>query len=448
MSERAFTLSAAMLVALAVSVAGVYFGLPSGFLPYLVGAAGAAGFALAAMLNPLYPLLLLVASLPFEEFFALSALGSASRLLGLAFIGGYLFNALLGGARFSVWALSKAGWLWLVWASLSLSWSAELQGESFFSLVQLLTLALLVANVVSTSRRRAELILWAYSLGALVVASIGVFNFYTSAGLGEAGRVSGTETQSVAHFAAYLLPAFLFFVVKGFAGGVRLHTRVVCLLLSLPPLVGILASGTRSAWLGAVFALLVILLPRVGVRVRLTFLGTVLMVALLLSAVPAVSTFVSERTSLALATGGAGRSDIWRVGASLAVQNPFLGVGIFNFPVVFDYQALSAAPFGLRDLEVSVGRAPHNIYLSQAVELGVVGFVLWLAWMGNLLRLPKRDPLFLILSVVLVAFLVQGFFLDILNRKYFWLVVGLAEGARVLAQREAETREEIQGETA
>src|SRR5690606_17316962 len=92
-----------------------------------------------------------------------------------------------------------------------------------------------------------------------------------------------------------------------------------------------------------------------------------------------------------------------------------------------------AVPFGLDSRFLGTNVGPHSIYLSTAVDLGIVGICVFLAWMASLVLRIQRSGIYLVaIRATFVAYLVQGAYLDILNRKYFWLFLGLAEGCRWL----------------
>ena len=153
------------------------------------------------------------------------------------------------------------------------------------------------------------------------------------------------------------------------------------------------------------------------------------MLAVGVSRLPDVGEYLVSRMNTAVSTGGEGRTDIWKVGVTIFLQHPLIGVGYGNFGDAFDYQAMLDTRLAVeRWGEIFTGRAPHNIYLSTATEMGVPGLCILLCWLLPLLWRPLSDPRFFFVQGILLAYLTQGAFLDILNRKYFWLAVALVEG--------------------
>jgi O-antigen ligase len=121
-------------------------------------------------------------------------------------------------------------------------------------------------------------------------------------------------------------------------------------------------------------------------------------------------------------TRGAGRLDIWTAGIESLQSYGILGAGLENFPNAYTEYA------GRERFYQGGHRAPHNIYLSAAVEFGILGIVLLIAAVVSQLRALKASNTVLNM-VQVVSFeaacygiLVAGFTLDVLWRKAFWLI--------------------------
>jgi O-antigen ligase len=185
--------------------------------------------------------------------------------------------------------------------------------------------------------------------------------------------------------------------------------------------------------------LALVILPRLGWQ-RLLSLGLTLgLVGLALFQLPAVNQFLTTRVTSAAEDGGAGRTAIWTVGWQLAQESPLIGHGLGSFTVLF-----GLGPAAMSNLEsidtyyITDGRGAHNIYLELVTEVGLVGLGLFLAWMWVLLRVSLRQSvhpdLILILKACLLAYLIQGAFLGILERKYLWLTIALLHGLAMMVR--------------
>ena len=120
-----------------------------------------------------------------------------------------------------------------------------------------------------------------------------------------------------------------------------------------------------------------------------------------------------------------------------ARDNPIVGVGFGDFESEFNRDAIEQPLFESEIyLPVREARASHSIYIAIAAELGIIGLALWIMFLVGLF--VSRGPWSIagFSYAALAAYLVQGLFLDVLNRKYFWLVVGLALGLETVRGRE------------
>jgi O-antigen ligase len=193
---------------------------------------------------------------------------------------------------------------------------------------------------------------------------------------------------------------------------------------------GILVSGTRSVWLSLAVVVAFIILKRLeGVR----RLASVLAVSALIVAagqIPGVSTFITERAETALSTGGAGRTDIWIVGLTIFREAPFQGVGLHNFESAYTAERVRESDVGVYSLDnpKNVRRAPHSIVIGTMGELGVIGLALLGLFLLPLVMRVGWGPAAEAAQAALAGLLVTALFLDLLNRKQVWLLIGITSG--------------------
>jgi O-antigen ligase len=206
----------------------------------------------------------------------------------------------------------------------------------------------------------------------------------------------------------------------------------------------ILMSGTRSAWIAVIVSLVIILLPRMNVKKFLLLLAGLAVLGAAAGQVPNLFEFVNSRASNAVSSGGAGRTNIWQVGLTNFTEHPLLGVGVGNFPKTFDYDLIQKTLLNNGGAQDSAeGRASHNIYLGTLVETGIVGLFLLLAIFRRTLRAARTayEEGHLVNAIV-VSYMVQGFFLDMLKRKYLWLAIALSLGLQFAAESARKSKEE------
>ena len=390
----------------------------------------AALFAFLASLRwPLLPLLGFAVLIPIEEAVVLGQLGSLSRYAEILFIVAYGLPRL---GRLAVTAMPAAGWAYVGWAMFSITWAIDplVTIQELPILGLLFTMAVLVAAFVVEHPTIVRPVLWAYSLAATVTAAIGILAYLR--GDVTADRVAALPGQDPAHYAALLLPALVFAIYELLAG----RWILVASVMAMASTAGIVVSGTRGAWVSAAVVVALYLLPRLDPIRRIVAVGIVAILLGLTLQLPGVSALITERTDSALASGGAGRTDIWSVGLLIYASTPINGVGLDNFPVAYTPELIRESGVTTIAPWRPAFRSPHNIIIGTLGELGTIGLALLGLFLLPLLRRRGWGPDASMIQAVLASLCMMALFLDLLNRKEIWLVLGLASGLALLARRD------------
>ena len=396
-----------------------------------VSLAGGTALLLLSLRWPLLPLFVFVALIPIEDTVRLEGVGTLSRLVGMLFAAVYVahrLSSLIPGA------LPIAGWIYLAWALLSAAWAVDPTAsvDRLQTLIQMAVIGFLVANVVIEDPTRVRPILWVYSASATATAAIGIVS-YLAGGFANDTRLAAIAGQNPAQFASLLLPAAIFGLHELLS---RRHIAASALVVGLCS-IGIVLSGTRSVWLAAAVAVLFVLLPQIGRRRAGIALGVLGVLALVTYQVPGVAGLIAERSTTAVATGGAGRSSIWAVGLEILESSPLIGVGYGNFMSTFTSEAIRSANVRFD----YAGAAPHSIAVSTAVELGAVGLVILALFVVPLVFRRGWGPDSIVVQAVLASLLMDALFIDIFGyRKQVWIAIGLACGLAYLAKQATRRR--------
>lgn len=406
-------------VALGGLTAGVALATRLGMLPMALGLVLAALVALVSLRWPLLPLALFVALIPIEELVVVGGFGTFSKFAGLLFAISYGVPRL---GRLAFRAMPPAAWAYLAWAIISFGWAIDpsTAWAELPTLIQLFVIAILVADVVVRRPDIVRSILWVYSLSAAATALVAI-RYFVALGPSGADRAFAIPGQGPAQFAAVLLPAMVFGLCQLLNGDRRIVSGAVALLTTA----GILVSGTRGAWVGAIVVVFLFILPRLGLRRQILAIAIIALFSIATLQIPGVSDLILQRAGNAVASGGAGRTDIWTVGITLFRSAPVLGVGYANFPVADTQNAIRAADVSARHL----GAGPHNLVIGTTVELGAIGLLLLAAFLLPLVLRRGWGPDAVAVQASLASLLTAALFLDILsNRKQVWLLIGLAAG--------------------
>ncbi len=384
-----------------------------------------------------FPFTVYVMLVPFDNILNLSSFGTVTKLMAIASGFAILFylvrthRAVKPNAAVLLWVG------WLLWCTATAFWAID--PASVFALLPtaLELLVLYVAVSILPADRRATMWVSVATLaGGVVAAAYGSYLFRSGLDVGRGDRLWITTDTSFIdpnHFgASLLLPLAIAMAMTLYAR--KPLTFGVGLLATLALLEGVLVSASRGAFLG-VGAIAIYLLIRSRRRLRL--LAALVPAAAIAFAMEGAS--LIDRFGTALTSGGSGRVDIWKVGLGALKMHWLLGAGFNNFAFAYDEAFMTAHQQQFAQWH----RAPHNLLLGTAVELGVVGLALLLAAWGAQFRLLRNIapgdaeyPLRLALEAALIAIFVAALFLDVMVMKYLWLafmlvaVVANAHAAR------------------
>lgn len=381
----------------------------------------------AALLRPDLLFYAYCAAIPLNFALPPGPVGTVARIAGLAFFVGYLVRR-PDSLRPST--IPVIGWVLLGWTTLSCLWAIDTQTafSTWLSFAQLFAITVLIASLVAANPGTARNAIWSYSISAAATAAIGAVTYLQSPAIFLTRAVAFSD-QDPAMFASLIVPAAIFFMWELQSQTSRIAVRLAAGVALVVCVAALAVSGTRSSWVAIVAAVVLWLVLERRRRQFIAVAAVAFGVTTLVVLVPGIGEFLVERTSSALETGGAGRTNIWVVGLSLLASAPLLGAGFGNFPVAFSPYAIAQAPAeAAASVDVFAGRGPHNVLLGTVVETGLVGGILVITFFALALRQPVRDGIANMITAVLVGLIVQSMFLDILLQKQLWLFVAIAYG--------------------
>lgn len=263
-------------------------------------------------------------------------------------------------------------------------------------------------------------------------------------------RPEGLGSNSIAGGLVMLLPLSVAFGL----GGRRWLLKVACILISLLGGFALIFAQSRGAIIGLALAALV--MGTAWKRRVLLVVPTALLAGLVALGVLGWSR-ISEFMFPSIATS-AGislelRLELWMRALYMIRDFPLTGVGLGMFDQVIDL----FYPLFLTSLDVDMFHA-HNIFLSQAVDTGLLGLVAYLAmilvllvmaWQSSTMSRQKEWwPLAMGLLGAIVAYVGHGIFDSptafIRTNTILWLVFGLQAALWLHLQRHGQVQGSLQ----
>ena len=412
--------------ALTVLAFGIAIAVRFDLLLEVLGLAVALLAVLLSLRWPLLPLFAFAALLPVEDLGTFAGIGTVSRFAGLLFALTYALPRL---GQMTLRAIPLAGWAFIAWATMSLAWALdqEVAWSALATLIQLFAIAVFIADVVVRRPEVVRQLLWTYTISAAVTALIALGSFVSSGAL-SSERLAAFQGsgQDVAQFAAILLPAMAFALFELINGRVVLLSGPVVVVTIL----AIVLSGTRGAWLATV-VVIVLFVFHLQPHRRVTAIAALGLALVVAAQLPGVAGMVAERSDSAISSGGAGRTEIWKVAIEIVDSAPIAGVGYGNFALANTSSLNREARVPLETQAIG----PHSILFGTAGELGAIGVGTLALFLLPLMLRAGSGPYGFVIQASLVSLMTSALFLDVLNRKQVWLIIGVAAGLVYLATR-------------
>ena len=351
-------------------------------------------------------------------------------------------------------ALTTALAFFVTWTAISGLW-AEDPTETWKS-VGRLALNLALVPIIYTAIREPRHMRWVaggIAMGAAMAAFYGLIVAPSLSGAttsitaaGDLNRVTGTVGDPnllASVLIVGMVMAMALCLDRERTSPARIASGAVA-LLCLTAVFATVSRGGIIALSAALLASVVLAGPRRG-RMALA------VSALALSAVIYFFAFAPEAQveRLTNSDGGAGRTDIWRIGWRMVEAHPVEGIGSGNFSVSsVHYLLVEPGAIERDEFIVDVPAVAHNMYLEALAETGIVGLAFFLAilliGLATAVRAARafdragEDGLSLIaraVAVGLISTFAADFFLSASLSKLLWLLIGLGPAMLAVATR-------------
>ena len=133
----------------------------------------------------------------------------------------------------------------------------------------------------------------------------------------------------------------------------------------------------------------------------------------------------------------------WKHGITMIEENPFLGIGYFNFPTYYEH-------YHRDDMLYETAQLPHNIFIQVGTDSGVTGLCFFLMIIyrnfrttAEIRKLTQADmatkPYYRLargLDSALFGFLIAGQFVTVTYYPYLWINLALSVALKNVVTRE------------
>lgn len=360
--------------------------------------------------------LFLVFTMPWESIIEFGALGTMSHVMGFLAVGSWIASLAITNRIRKPHEFHIVFAVYALWHFVSIIWTIDPQKTQvrFVTYIQLIILVYLLWDLYQTPKT-VRAALQAYVLGGWVSIGSLAFNFvegikasytrYTATGFGE---------NNIGIILALGIPIAWYLITSKGSSKMDRLLMVVNYIYMPAAVFGIMLTGSRASLITTGFAFLYVL----GSLNRLKLATRAVIFMVLIAAIYGVFTLIPEGLIHRLGTTTEsiesadlnGRVIIWRASLDVFEKHPLIGIGTNAFASSTD-----------------LDKAAHNTYLSILVEVGLIGFILFLILVViivyNTLAQPKHFRQFwlAILMVLAVGILTLNWG----HRKQAWLFPSL-----------------------
>ena len=363
--------------------------------------------------------LLVIFVIPWEEVITISGIGSVTRILGVLLTAIWMGSILHSGQIRKIRPLHLVILAFILWNFVSLLWTSDLE-DSTSRLITFVQLGILIWIIwdIYTTPTLVRAGMQAYVLGAWVSVYSTLSN-YLAGNLAHAGskwtRYSGFgfNANGLAIVLAIGLP-IAWYLVTSETRRTQLFSILRIVNAAYVPfaMFAILLTASRGGLLATLPFLFYFFstLTRIKLtqRILLSF-GLMGVLYFVQPLIPQASLDRLSTTSSEITDGDLnGRRTIWEEGLEVFATSPIGGVGTGTF-----------------QNHVANGKVAHNAYISVLVELGIVGFslfiLIFLLSVYHTRYLPRSEAALWITVVLIWAVGVTALSWE--YKKYTWLIV-------------------------
>lgn len=325
----------------------------------------------------------LIFMIPFELVILIGGSATLTKFIGLAVAGFWAGTVFVTDKIRKPHPTHLLIFLFILWNALSIYWTidVDLTLNRLITYVQLVGLVYILWDLYLTPAR-INAGLQAYVLGAHVAIGNTLYNYMAGIGVGGSNNTRfGAANFDANDFALILalgVPIAWHLATSKSKGKVAQVFKLVNYAYIPLALLVILLTASRGGLVSVSVAFFYIL----GTFTRLRPIARIFIFVTLVGALFALQPFIPQTSIDRISSGRdelgdgnlSGRGAIWGEGLRIFEENPLLGIGSDTFR-----------------LANNLDKAPHNTYLAILVELGIIGFVLFMSILAASFYLAIRQ---------------------------------------------------------
>jgi O-antigen ligase len=380
--------------------------------------------------------LVLLFSIPFELIFLIGT-ATVTKFIGLAVAGLWGSTVMLTNKIRRPHPFHLVTFLFVLWNIASIYWSIDLKSTltRSMSYIQLIGLIYIIWDLYNTSEK-LKIGLQVYILGAYVSVGKTIYNYFT--GITIYATHATYDRYAAGDFNANELSLILVIGVPiawylaMSKGKSKLDQVLMVVNYAYPPLA--LFCIFLGASRGGLVAMSIAFLYILGSFTRLKVIPRIAIFMLLVSSLFALQPLIPESSLQRLSHGidevntgnFSSRGAIWLQGLAVFVEHPLIGVGSGAFRYA-----------------IALNKAAHNTLLGIAVELGIVGLLLFLIMLLIVLHSAIHQPKWesRLWLMLLLVWVVSASTIDWAHRKPTLLLMGLIVASAHLPKRHPRVEE-------
>jgi O-antigen ligase len=377
----------------------------------------------------IFPISIFALLVQSDLYLAVTSGGTLTKFAGILSAAAILLY-LAREKRFVIPGKATAAWVaYFVFASLTQLWAQNNDSSTLaiWSTLFQLVMFYVLLSIMPIEERDFKFVLGAYIAGCMLASLFGAYVFAHASASGLTNTMNLNQGRLHAHFggdnkldsdvfsSSFVFPMALMVInVLRTRWGLK---KILFMCAFAVMLIGQLVVASRGGLL-ADCVMLSYLFWKTRYRAQLSFVAITGVLVSLIYPTAVWSRFLTPDE-----TGGSGRLEIWKVGFAALKQYWLFGAGFDNFNYVFDHYFLSV----WNSFNPQWHRAPHNIVLEAAVDLGIAGLaILLIAWWTtakSFAHIGKDDPLYdyrIAIEAGILGSFVAGLFVGIMVEKWTW----------------------------